>query len=249
MEDAIEPLYKIQRRMIGNECFLINNMTGALLFTEKVTEDFNRLKKDFPPWVMIIILSGPPRFPEEKISYEKEALDEIVAGIAQVKEISSIIPCCQGLEKRLPNLLRNPWPEGKTYWKHSFKGSSQDLFFITKMERVPEFTEIVRNVAGSYGYNIDEIGAYLQPIEQGRASHMEYQFFYSPDNLEEKERVRSLYLEAAERLFQRGAFFSRPYGLLSRMVFEHARGYTNTIKKVKEVLDPNNILCPGNLCF
>jgi FAD/FMN-containing dehydrogenase len=249
MEDAIEPLYKIQRCMIGNECFLINNMTGALLFAEKVTEDFNRLKKEFPPWVMIIILSGPPRFPEEKISYEKEALDEIVAGIAQVKEISSIIPCCPGLEKRLPNLLRNPWPEGKTYWKHSFKGSSQDLFFITKMERVPEFTEIVRNVAGSYGYNIDEIGAYLQPIEQGRASHMEYQFFYSPDNLEEKERIRLLYLEAAERLFQRGAFFSRPYGLLSRMVFEHARGYTNTIKKVKEVLDPNNILCPGNLCF
>jgi FAD/FMN-containing dehydrogenase len=249
LSDAIEPLYKIQRRMIGNECFLINNMTGALLFGEKWPEDFNRLKKELPPWVLVIILSGPPRFPEDKIAYEKEALDEIVAPIPQVKSISSILPCCPGLEKKLPHLLRNPWPEEKTYWKHSLKGSSQDLFFITKMERVPELTEVVREVAGSYGYNVDEIGGYLQPIEQGRASHMEYQFFYSPDDPVEKEKIKALYLEAAERLFHRGAFFSRPYGLLSRMVFDQSRGYTNTITKVKEVLDPNHILCPGNLCF
>ncbi len=249
VEDAIEPLYKIQRRMIGNECFLINNVTGALIFAEEGPEDFKRLKREFPTWVIIVILSGPPRFPEDKIAYEKEALDEIVADIPQVKGISSILPCCRGLEKRLPDLLRNPWPENKPYWKHSLKGSSQGLFFITKMERVPEFTEIVREVAGSYGYNVDEIGAYLQPIEQGRASHMEYQFFYSPEDQREKEMVKKLYLDVSERLFHRGAFFSRPYGLLSKMVFDHARGYTNTIKKVKDVLDPNYIMCPGNLCF
>jgi hypothetical protein len=249
LADAVEPLYKIQRRMIGNECFLINNMTGSLLFAEKGLGDFNRLRKEFPPWVLLLVLSGPPRFPEDKIAYEKEALEEIVAQIPQVKDISSSLPCCPGLEKRLPDLLRNPWPEERTYWKHSLKGGCQDLFFITKMERVPEFTEVVREVAGSYGYPVDEIGGYLQPIEQGRASHMEYQFFYSPDDPMEKEKVRELYLAAAEKLFHRGAFFSRPYGLLSRMVFEQARGYTNTIMKVKEVLDPNHTLSPGNLCF
>ena len=146
-------------------------------------------------------------------------------------------------------MLRKPWPEGKTYWKHQLKGTCQDLFFIAKMEQIPEFTQVVIDVAGSHGYDVNEMGVYVQPIGQGRASHVEYQFYYDPENEKEKQSIKALYLEAADKLFKKGAFFSRPYGLLSPMVFEHARGYTNTITKVKKVLDPNYIMCPGNACF
>ena len=40
-------------------------------------------------------------------------------------------------------MLRKPWPEEKTYWKHQLKGTCQDLFFIAKMEQIPEFTKVV----------------------------------------------------------------------------------------------------------
>lgn len=249
LSDAIEPLYRIQRQMIGNECFLINREIGALIFGEKWPDDYDALKKQLPPWIIIIVLSGPPRVPEEKIAYEKEALDEIAGTIPAVKGILTSLPGAVGIEKRIPEILRKPWPENRTYWKHQLKGGCQELFFISKMEQATRFTDTVIEVAGSHGYDVGQMGIYLQPIEQGRASHLEYQFYYDPEKEDEKQKVKDLYMDAARKLFKQGAFFSRPYGLLSPMVFEHARGYTNTITKVKNVLDPNHILCPGNVCF
>lgn len=249
LSDAIEPLYRIQRQMIGNECFLINNHVGALIFGDNPSEDYERLKKQLPPWFIVLNLSGAPRLPEEKMAYEKNALDHIAGQLPQVKRIDTTLPGAVGLEKRLPELLRNPWPENRTFWKHQLKGGCQDLFFITKMEKVPEYTGRVVEIAGAHGYDVGDMGVYLQPIEQGRAAHMEFQFSYDPSIEKDKEKIRALYMEAAETLFNKGAFFSRPYGLLSPMVFEKARGYTNTITKIKNILDPNHIMCPGNVCF
>ena len=248
LANAIEPLYRIQRRMIGNECFLINRQVGALILAEKGTGDYIRLKEELPRWFLVLVLSGPPRLPEEKLAYEKEALDEIVSQIPNVNPILTSLPGAVGLEKRLPTMLRKPWPDERIYWKHQLKGGCQALFFISKMEMAPQFTSMVIDVASSHGYDVDDLGVYFQPIEQGRACHMEYQFYYDPEDKGDRERVMTFYMEAAQNLFKQGAFFSRPHGLLSPMVFEHARGYTNTIRKVKGVLDPNNIMCPGNLC-
>ncbi|MFC1814854.1 FAD-binding oxidoreductase [Thermodesulfobacteriota bacterium] len=249
LADAVEPLYRIQRQMIGNECFLVNSQVGALIFSEKWPEDYEALKSQLPPWFIVIVLSGPPRLSEEKLAYEKKALDEIAGQIPAVRRIDTALPGAVGLEKRLPGMLRKPWPAERVYWKHQLKGACQPLFFIAKMEKVPRYTELLMEVAGTHGYDVKDLGMYLQPIEQGRASHMEYQFYYDPEDETEKQLVKGLYLEAAEILFKQGAFFSRPYGLLAPMVFEHARGYTNTITKVKNVLDPNHIMCPGNVCF
>ena len=249
LADAVEPLYRIQRQMIGNECFLINREVGALILSDRRQEDYEDLKRQLPPWFIVLVLSGPPRLSEEKIAYEKEALDEIVGTIPAVRGILTSLPGAVGMEKHLPAMLRNPWPEDRVYWKHRLKGGCQDLFFISKMEQVPRFTDTVTEVAGSHGYDVGQMGIYMQPIEQGRASHLEYQFYYDPNSEKEKERIKDLYMEAAKRLFKQGAFFSRPHGLLSPMVFEHARGYTNTITKVKKVLDPKYIMCPGNVCF
>lgn len=249
LADAVEPLYQIQRHMIGNECFLINREVGALIFAEKWPEDYEVLQRQLPPWFMIIVLSGPPRLPEEKMAYEKEALDGIAGTIPEVKRILTSLPGAAGLEKRLPAMLRKPWPQDRAYWKHRLKGGCQELFFISKMEQAPRFTETVIQAAGSHGYDVRRMGIYLQPIEQGRAAHLEYQFYYDPDDDHEKDKVKDLYMDAARTLIRQGAFFSRPYSLLSPMVFEGARGYTETITKVKKVLDPNYIMCPGNVCF
>jgi hypothetical protein len=249
LEEAIEPLYRLQRRMIGNECFLINRQVGALIFGENWPSDYARLQSCLPPYVLALVLSGPPRLPEEKLAYELKALKEVAAEFPQVKRLFPALPGVTGLERRLPGLLRNPWPAGQTYWRHLLKGGCQQLFFIAKMEAAPAYWAVVSEVAEHYGYNPKDIGLYLQPIEQGRASHLEFQFYYDPETEKRQGTIRSLYLEAARRLFAMGAFFSRPYGLLAPMVFERARGYTNTITKIKAVLDPNSIMSPGNACF
>ena len=119
---AVELLYQIQRRMIGNECFLINNQVGALIFNDGSPGSYEALKRLLPPWVMGLVLSGGPRLPEKKLAYEKEALDEIAASIPSVKRIDESLPGLPGLEKRLPKMLRKPWPAERVYWKHALKG-------------------------------------------------------------------------------------------------------------------------------
>ena len=73
--------------------------------------------------------------------------------------------------------------------------------------------------------------------------------YYDPVNPEEKATVSILHDEAAKGMLGHGALYTRPYGSLSDMVYERATSYTAKLKKVKDIFDPNNIMCPGNLCF
>ncbi len=137
-----------------------------------------------------------------------------------------------------------------TYWKNRYKGGCQSLFFITKPTRASEFIGKVEEMAARHGYPISDIGGYLQPIEHNRACQLEFDFFYDPSSPTEVERDEVLYSEAAKVLLREGALFTRPYGEeLTRLVYERAADYTMTLRRVKKIFDPNNIMNPGNLCF
>jgi hypothetical protein len=79
--------------------------------------------------------------------------------------------------------------------------------------------------------------------------HLEFNFFYDPADAFEAVKVSELYTAAAKALLNEGAIFSRPYGTVAPMVYEKATGYTETLKRVKKIFDPNLIMNPGNLCF
>ena len=249
IEDAVEPIYRLGRRRIGYECFLLNRFNAAVILSENSPEYFERLHSTLPPWILILILSGPYRRPEERIEYEEEALKEIRKAEFPSLEILSALPGIPGVEKRLPNILRQPWPEEITFWKFQHRGACQDLSFITTLDMVSQFSEAVYEVLGEYGYDVNRIGHYIQPIEYGTGCHCEFNFYYNPEDSAEIEQVRKLYLDAAETLLNLGALFTRPYGVLAELVYSRATSYTMALKKVKSVFDPNNIMCPGNLCF
>ncbi len=249
IDDAIEPTYAIQRRMIGNECLILNNLNAATILAEVWPEDFELLSRSLPEWLFILVLSGGPRRPEERLEYEEAALSEVVSQFPRIVEPKEAIPGFVGIEKRLPHMLRQPWPKETTYWKHRLKGGCQDLFFITKLEHVPQFVWAVNQLATELDYPNHGIGCYIQPIEQGRACRCEFNFYYDPDKPEEAACVRQLYEQAAKQLLNMDALFTQPYGILADLVYDRAASYTTTLKKVKQLFDPNNIMCPGNLCF
>ncbi len=248
VEDAIEPTYKIQRRMLGNECLLLNKLNLATILAEDWTQDFEPLMKILPNWMLILVLSGAPRRPEEKIEYEEKALREICLQFPEIEPLAGI-PGIPGVERELPQMLRQPWNKNAPYWKHRLKGGSEDLFFIAKLSKVPEFVQEMNKIAIKYEFPLNEIGCYIQPIEQGRACHCEFNFYLNPEDSEEVERVHNLYLEVSKSLLNLGAHFSRPYGVLAEIVYERATGYTTLLKKVKNLFDPNNVMNPGKLCF
>ena len=56
-------------------------------------------------------------------------------------------------------------------------------------------------------------------------------------------------LQAAKRLLSEGAFLYRPYGSLAEMVFPRTGNLHESIKKIKGILDPNNVMNPGRLAL
>lgn len=248
IEEAIGPLYRIQKRMVGQECLLLNKANLETILRGLRPDISDKIKGQISPWTVILVLSGGWRRPEEKIAYEEAALMEVLQGLG-VSPPKTSLPGLPGWEHDIPRILRNPWPDPKTYWKFIPRGASQDLFFLTVMSKVPSFTSAISLTLGEYGLSMDDVGIYVQPMERGRACHYECNIFYNPDVPGDVSRVRELDERLGERCIHMGALFTIPHGPIVDMVYSRAASYTATLKKVKGLLDPNQILSPGRLCF
>jgi FAD/FMN-containing dehydrogenase len=246
LEDAANPIYQLQRRHVGNECFVLNNFLLASLLAEEWPKDFEDLKSTLPPFTLIVVVAGAPRRPLERIEYEEEALMEIASQL--LFQPQKTVGGVAGLEDTMLQRLRELESDGE-YWKTRYKGSSQDVFFITTMDRAEGFCQKVSEMAAACNYPTGDIGIYLQPLERGRACHLEFCFPCDPNSEKEKELVRELYVETSEELINLGAFFSRPYGPWADMVYRRTTVYTNTLKEIKKVFDPTHIMNPGKLCY
>ncbi|OGP64709.1 MAG: hypothetical protein A2169_01905 [Deltaproteobacteria bacterium RBG_13_47_9] len=246
---AMEFLYRILPRRIGQECLLVNHVDLAAIIAEDWPGEFETLRRTLPTWTLILVLSGLMRRPEEKVRYEENALSEILKNEFQDMPLADNLPGFPGLGRKVLALLRKPWSVDVTYWKHRYRGGCQNLFFITRPALAKKFIDRMKEIAARHDYSVDDIGSYLQPIEHNRACHLEFHLFYDPANSWEVERVRNLYRDAAIDFVNEGAFFSRPYGELAPILYERAAGYTMVLKRVKKVFDPNHIMNPGNLCF
>jgi FAD/FMN-containing dehydrogenase len=147
----------------------------------------------------------------------------------------------------LLKILQKP-PEDP-WWKVRGKGSCYDIFCLATYDKLPELIKVMNETAEEYGYPINDMGIYLQPIVQGTGYHCEFNLFLDPTNPEEADRVRKLSVYAIQSLMNKGAFFSRPYGTWVDMVYEKDPATVASLRKIKGVLDPNNIMNPGKLCF
>jgi FAD/FMN-containing dehydrogenase len=246
IEDIAEPVYRIERRMLGYECFVLNRLNLAAILAGDSDQEFETLKAKLPPWTVILCLSALDFLPEEKIAYEEEALKEIASELKfSPADTVAGIP---GLDSRVLQLLRKPWA-GESYWKLRHQGGSSDIFFHTTLDRAAEFNEAIAGVAVEYGYDAGDIGVYLQPLDRARACFTQFGLHYHPENESEVSRVKDLYLAASEVVIKMGGFFTTPYGPWADLVYSRTTGYTATLKIVKDAYDPNHILNPGKLCF
>ncbi|MCX8118597.1 MAG: FAD-binding oxidoreductase [Desulfobacterota bacterium] len=237
-------LSTILRLRVGQECFLLNRRVLSLI----LNRGGGGADGELPTHAIFIVLSGLQRRPELKIAYEEALLREALKNWFPEERVLEEIPHGPPPGEFVKG-LRSPWPDPETYWKHRWKKGCQSLFFLTKPSRVERFAEIVKDMANSFGYEGEDIGLYLQPIEHNRACHLEFHFYYDPEDGSERERIQILFREGVRRCLAEGAFFTRPYGEASTLVFERASAYARALKKVKAVFDPLQLMNPGRLCF
>ena len=236
--------YTVQRKWLGYECFILNRVNLALMLAETMPEDFAVLKDKLPEYVQIFCIAGLKRLPEERIAYQEADFFAAAQEVGvQPQPALTDVPQAAAFFSR--NMFRC-W-DREVYWKDAYKGASADIFFITTMDRAAQCIAEMQQAAFTHDYPATEIGVYLQPIENGRAAHLEFNFFYNPEDPQECIRIKKLHAAASERMHALGAVFTRAYGSWAEMVTTRNAVQFQAAKMIKETLDPKNIMNPGKL--
>lgn len=241
-------LYRVLPRRIGQEVVLLNNIDLAAIIAES-DEEREELCATLPPWTLTMIVSGLHRRPEEKIAYEMKFIKEVLFNEYPELKFTDALPGFPGLGAKMLKVLKTPGKAGQLSWKEDYCGAFEDLFFIARPEKIQEYMDIMEAVAAKYKYPMSLIGSYIQPIEHNRACQIEFTFFYDPENEAEKAEIANLVYDAAVEIMNNDGFFTRPYGNIVPLIYDRSGNYTATLKRVKKVFDPNNIMNPGTLCF
>jgi len=184
------------------------------------------------------------RLPDERIEYQEADFLETAQANGAMPELT--ITSAPNATSFFSKNLRRCWDK-EVYWKDAPKGASSDIFFLTIMENAGKFKKIMMEEAVKADYSTADIGIYLQPIETGRAAHLEFNIPYNPEDKEECCLVSKLHEEASKKMYAAGAHFTRAYGKWSEMVNGANAIQHKTAKTIKDYLDPNGIMNPGKL--
>lgn len=245
LDACVEPVYRILRKLIGDECFILNSRYLAMILAE-APSDISRIQALLPNYVVVLNLTAGSWFPEEKIAYQEAALKEI-SQTFMLKPMETL-PNVPEMETAIDRILYRP-DGNSSCWKTLAKGASSEVFFLTQLQRAPAFLKQIEKTAAKNSYLKSDIGIYLQPKQNGRAFHMEAGFSYDKESPEDRKKAKALHLSMSEALLNKGAFFYRLYGPWADMVYARTGNLQPTLKRIKKALDPKNILSPGRLGF
>ena len=242
LKRLMECSYRLLRVRLGDEFFVLNSANLAAILS-RGTSGVQALRNKLPPWVIVIGIAGRDLFPEQKVDFQEEDAKDMVQQFGL-----ELLPSVSGIAGgQVMSTILNPSPA--TFWKLTYKGACQDIFFMTTLDRVPEFINTVIAEANALRYPVSDIGIYLQPQHQGTSCHCEFNLPYDSGDRIEIDRVRELLETCSETLIRQGAYFSRPYGTWADMVYNRDARSREVTRTIKGIFDPGNILNPGKLCF
>ncbi len=242
LEDLLDFAYRLLWARLGDELLILNSLNLAAILGED-RDEIKALRDTLPQWVLVVCVAGYERLPQERVEYQEKDVMDVAQRFGVEPQIAIPGARASDVLEALSSVSAEP------YWKLRYKGGCHDIFFLTTLDRAPEFISRVYQMAAAAGYPGTDIGIYLQPQIQGRACHCEFNLSCDPSNAKEVEKVRQLFLDASRELISMGGFFSRPYGPWAEMAYNRDGQSAMALKKVKEIFDPNNVMNPGKLCF
>jgi FAD/FMN-containing dehydrogenase len=243
LDNILELVHWLVRLRLVNECLVANNTNLAAILAKKWPDDYRNIKETLPPWVLFFNIAAYEYLTKERVDSQIEDMLNIAQreGMEPVQAIGGVSA------HELLTVVQQPTEE--PYWKLRYKGACHDIFFVTIYDKLQDLIGTMHDAAHACDYPLPDIGVYLQPIVQGVNCHCEFNLFYNPENKSEVNRVKDLSVKAINNLMAHGAFFSRPYGENAGMIMNRDTASVTAFKKVKALLDPNNIMNPGKLCF
>jgi FAD/FMN-containing dehydrogenase len=243
LDRIMELVHWLIRLRIPNECLVLNNTNLAAIMAKKWPNDYKEIKDSLPAWVLFYNLAGYEYLPEERVSSQVEDIKELAqrVGLEPAHSVGSV--------SAFELLKAVQGPSAEPYWKLRAKGACHDIFFISNFQKVGGLVDTMNDAADKAGYPAPELGIYVQPIVQGANFHCEFNLFYDPEDSRETNRVRKLATGTINSLMSKGAFFSRPYGEITKTIMNRDAATVMALNKVKMILDPDKVMNPGKLCF
>jgi hypothetical protein len=242
LEDLIDFSYKLLRLRVGDEVMILNRARMATLFA-RPGGDVPSCAEDLPAWAVVIGLAGAGYYPQERVEVQEKEINRLaqefqvpvwkgLPGISHAEVMATISGCSD-----------------EPHWKLKARGACADIFFLTTLDKAPQYVETVRAVAEAAQYPGQDISVYIQPQHHGVSQHVEFSLAYDPGDPKAVARVKEVYAKASAELVAQGAYFSRPYGAWADLVYSRDATAVRVLRVVKQIVDPNNVLNPGKLCF
>lgn len=242
LEDLLNFLYRSLYLRLIDEQYIMNALNFATLFAND-PEDIDNLRKRLPNWVLVTSIGGYGDGAEEQFKWKDGDLrDEAEKmGVELLTETGGISESFYR-QKVLRKVSEEP------YRKLRYKGDVRELMFLTTADRTPEFIPVVSKGMKKGKVSPDDIGVYIQMVVQGKMCHCEFDIYSKPGDV---AGLKPAYTETARELFGMGAFFSRPYDVLSDIVYGHDgyKTFNKYARSLKDIFDPNHVLNPEKLMF
>ncbi len=239
LEKLIPFIYRVQRSYLGEHSFVLDRNALAMLLTMDEPGTFGDRRNALPEYVCLQNLAGFNRMAHERVEYQLKDIGELAD-----KNGLELAPALEGVGAR--ELLEAATaPCGEKDWRRSLKGHCLSIFFLTTLDRVPEFIAKAGEAAKGSGLDPASLGTYVQPVVQNHSCHLEFMLPYDPGDSSEVGRAAGFEERAVKSLMEGGAFFSRPYGSAAASVFEANPLNLDLLRRIKAIFDPNRSLNPG----
>jgi len=242
IEPLIDLCYKLLRIRLGDHLFIVNGLNLACLLGQ-TADEIEKLRNTLPPWVLIVSFEGYGELAGDKVRYQEADFMDI----ARSCRLEPTTAINGATAEDISNLLS--LPSSEPYWKLRYKGGCHDIFFLTTLDKTPDFISAMASLMSSRDFPAENSGVYLQPTVQGTSCHCEFNLYVNPAIPTERDIARQLVNEGSRDLAEKGGFFSRPYGAWADFAYGKATETVTLQRKIKKIFDPNGILNPGKTCF
>lgn len=239
LEDLLPFVYAVQRGLLGEQTFILDRTATAMLLASNGTTSFEKVRATCPAYICLQNIAGFERLPQERLDYHFAEIG------AFADKFDLHLDEQIGTISAADLLSRSSQPTGEIDWRDKLYGNSFSIFFLSTLDRSPTFRRIIMDCAQEFNIPEEEIGTYLQPINQNHACHMEFIFPCELGSEKKTNHLKQFEKIAVTSLMEAGAFFSRPYGSAAEIVWDQNPANYQLVRTVKGIFDPNRVLQRG----